>query len=223
MRIKIIKDGPYHVTGNILIKEMIITPENHQNVLVEGRILPQQESYFLCRCGKSKKAPYCDGTHGKVGFCGEETASKKPYSERITDITEGSSIKILDDDRCAYARFCHRKAGSVWELTEKDNDPFMRSEAIKAATECPAGRLEAVSLNGEKLEKIYEPEIIILQDPTQDASAGIFVKGPIVIESADGNEYEVRNRVTLCRCGESGNKPFCDATHINAGFNDSNT
>jgi CDGSH-type Zn-finger protein len=39
------------------------------------------------------------------------------------------------------------------------------------------------------------------------------VRGGITIESADGVPYEVRNRVTLCRCGRSDNKPFCDASH----------
>ena len=31
--------------------------------------------------------------------------------------------------------------------------------------------------------------------------------------SAEGKLYEVRNRVTLCRCGKSTNKPFCDSSH----------
>ena len=38
--------------------------------------------------------------------------------------------------------------------------------------------------------------------------------------SADGFEYEVRNRVTLCRCGQSQNKPFCDGTHAQTKFKD---
>jgi CDGSH-type Zn-finger protein len=41
---------------------------------------------------------------------------------------------------------------------------------------------------------------------------------PVV--SADGFEYEVRNRVTLCRCGQSQNKPFCDGTHAQTKFKD---
>ena len=39
-------------------------------------------------------------------------------------------------------------------------------------------------------------------------------EGRIPIQSADGTEYEVRNRATLCRCGRSHNKPFCDGTHL---------
>ena len=39
---------------------------------------------------------------------------------------------------------------------------------------------------------------------------------------ADGSAYEIRNRVALCRCGASGNKPFCDGSHVSSGFNDAN-
>lgn len=37
---------------------------------------------------------------------------------------------------------------------------------------------------------------------------------------ADGFRYEVRNRVILCRCGASRNKPFCDGTHAPVKFKD---
>jgi len=220
MRIKIIKDGPYHVSGGIPLKEMVITKKGKNHEYIEGQKLPQNDEYFLCRCGHSDNTPFCDGAHVKIGFKGKETASKAPYMKRVQDVTKGSTMLLLDDNRCCYARFCHRDAGSVWALTEQDNDPQKRSEAIKAATECPAGRLVQVTPEGDLIEEEYEPEIIILQDPEQGTSAGIFVKGPVVIESADGTEYEVRNRVALCRCGQSGNLPFCDASHINAGYTD---
>jgi CDGSH-type Zn-finger protein len=38
------------------------------------------------------------------------------------------------------------------------------------------------------------------------------------VVAADGTPYEVRNRVTLCRCGNSRNKPFCDGSHEDVGF-----
>ena len=36
----------------------------------------------------------------------------------------------------------------------------------------------------------------------------------------NGTEYEQRNRVTLCRCGASANKPYCDGTHVTVHFQD---
>jgi CDGSH-type Zn-finger protein len=38
------------------------------------------------------------------------------------------------------------------------------------------------------------------------------------VERADGVPLETRNRVTLCRCGQSANKPLCDGTHRTVGF-----
>jgi CDGSH-type Zn-finger protein len=45
------------------------------------------------------------------------------------------------------------------------------------------------------------------------------VKGTVKIIDADGNEFRARGKtVALCRCGQSNTKPFCDGTHVKAGF-----
>ena len=66
MNIKIIKDGPYLVTGKIALKEKIIVPNGEGYLYEDGRELPQSEQYALCRCGKSKNPPFCDGTHTHI-------------------------------------------------------------------------------------------------------------------------------------------------------------
>ncbi|MCP1103099.1 CDGSH-type Zn-finger protein [Aequitasia blattaphilus] len=220
MKIKITENGPYIVTGNIPIKEMIITPVGKHYEFREGRKLPQSEEYALCRCGKSKNAPFCDGNHEKSFFRGDETALKEKYIKRIEDAVEGDEITLLDDGRCCFARFCHTEEGDIWSVTESDGIENHKEMAIKAAKECPAGRLVMIDKEGNILEETSEPEIIIMQDPQKNSSSAIFVKGPIQIEGADGTLYEVRNRVALCRCGKSKNKPFCDATHAMIEFND---
>jgi hypothetical protein len=61
---------------------------------------------------------------------------------------------------------------------------------------------------------IITPSISVIENP-RDAICGPFwVKGGIAIESADGLAYETRNRVTLCGCGRSNRKPFCDGRHL---------
>lgn len=218
-RIKIIKDGPYAVSGNIPIAEKIIVPKGMEYEFKEDRNFPQSESYALCRCGKSKTPPFCDGTHSKINFNGEETASKEEYRYRA-EIIKGYGIDLMDDGRCAFARFCHRKNGSAWELVNKSGILKNRDEAIIAANECPADRLTAVGKDKTEYEPFYEPSIDIIQDPEKGVSGGIFVKGGIPIESSNGTMYETRNRVVLCRCGRSRNKPFCDAAHVFAGYSD---
>ncbi|WKY44289.1 CDGSH iron-sulfur domain-containing protein [Eubacteriaceae bacterium ES2] len=218
-KIIILADGPYLVQGGIRLSEKIIRKKDGSYVLEEGRTLPQRERYSLCRCGHSKNPPFCDGQHGNCAFDGQETASMDAFADRA-DKLEGPDLILLDDHRCALARFCHRKSGSAWELVKKSDDAFLKSEAIRAAVECPAGRLVAVDKNGQAYEDQAEPEIIILQDPEKKVSGGIFVKGRIEVVAASGKSYEIRERITLCRCGKSTNKPFCDAKHIREGFCD---
>jgi len=216
-KIKILKNGPYLVSENIPLYEKIIIQKGGVNEYKEGREILQAEEYALCRCGKSKNAPFCDGSHIQAGFIGTETASKEKYEDRA-ELCKGPGINLLDDNRCAFARFCHREDGNAWELTENSDKPEYRNEAVKAASGCPAGRLVAVDKTGKVIEPDYEPSIEIIQDPEQGTSGGIFVKGSIPIESSDGQLYEIRNRVALCRCGKSKNKPFCDATHVSIKF-----
>lgn len=219
IRIKIVRNGPYIISGNIPLSEKIITPKGSKYIYKDGRELPQAEQYALCRCGCSKNHPYCDGTHTKVNFEGEETASREKYVDRARTFI-GQGIDLLDDYRCAFARFCHRDDGNAWELVKNSYSPEIIREAIQAASDCPAGRLVAMDKDGNMIEPEYSPSIDVLQDPEKGVSGPLFVKGNIPIESADGTTYEIRNRLTLCRCGHSSNMPFCDASHTQYGFSD---
>jgi CDGSH-type Zn-finger protein len=218
-KIKVSENGPFIITGNVSLSEKIITPKGKCYEFKTGGNFPRAEEYNLCRCGESGNKPFCDGSHAKTRFDGTETASKTKYKDRA-ELFEGPGLDLLDDNRCAFSRFCHREIGKVWDLIEISDNEDCRKEAIKGAGECPSGRLVAVEKTGKAIEPEYDPSIDIIQDPEKGVSAGIFVKGNIPIESADGHVYEIRNRVALCRCGKSMNKPFCDATHVEINFSD---
>jgi len=219
MKIKITANGPYIVSGGVPLLEKIIEPNGNAYIYKDGRKLPQKENYALCRCGKSKNQPFCDQSHMRAKFNKAEKASRDRFIERAERIA-GPDLDLLDDGRCAYARFCHREEGTAWTLVLRSDDPACRAEAIIAAIECPAGRLEVYGKDGQLIEPELDPAVEILQDPEEEVSGPIYVKGGIPIESADGYTYEIRNRVTLCRCGKSRMMPFCDASHIAAGFSD---
>jgi CDGSH-type Zn-finger protein len=44
------------------------------------------------------------------------------------------------------------------------------------------------------------------------------VRGEFVVTNAQGNAFEKKEAVALCRCGHSGTKPFCDGSHNREGF-----
>ena len=60
----------------------------------------------------------------------------------------------------------------------------------------------------------------MVEDPALGCSGPLWVRGGVRIESENGAPYEARNRVTLCRCGESVNKPFCNGSHASMRFRD---
>ena len=214
-KIVVSKDGPYLVSGAIPLAEQIICldPDGQCHGWREGKKYPVQENYSLCRCGHSKNMPYCDGTHVDIQFDGTETATRELYMEQA-NVTTGASLTLTDaQDFCASARFCHRAIG-IWELTEQSADPAARQTAIEEAGDCPSGRLVVWYKNGKPIEPEFEPSIAVIVDSQAGIRSPLWVRGGILIESADGTPYEVRNRVTLCNCGKSANKPFCDSSHL---------
>lgn len=212
--IHIVEHGPYVVSGNLrLSKQNIVREGKHYLYEDEGEI-EHGKKFSLCRCGKTSTPPFCDGTHCKENFKGDEIASRSPYETRARRQV-GPGIDLLDDDRCAYVRFCHRDAGNIWQMVAHSDDPHIREEVIRAACDCPTGRLVAVDKETEeRIEEAYEPEIVVLDDPEQEAGGPLCVKGYIPLFGADGQPYELRNRYALCRCGRSEEMPFCDAGHL---------
>ena len=214
--IKVTKNGPYIVSGKLPLSEQIIIV-NQEGIPVEwrsGKNYPSQEKYSLCRCGESKNKPFCDGTHAKISFDGTEEANNEPYLEQAK-IIQGPALKLTDvEDLCASARFCHR-AGEIWNLIPKSDDADAKRVAIEEAGDCPSGRLVVWDKKTEEaIEPKFEKSIGLIEDPQMKCSGPIWVRGGIPIRSADGKIYEVRNRVTLCRCGKSTIKPFCDSSHF---------
>lgn len=220
MKIIVGSDGPYFVSGGVpLFRGEIVVNEAGESVAWrEVERIGCGESYALCRCGKSSNRPFCDGSHFSEGFDGTETAERAPFAE-MAACTTGPGLKLLDARKlCAEARFCDR-AGGLWNLIERCDEPETLLIVEEEAALCPSGRY--VTCDAETMEPHepeLEPSIWVIDDPQLGVGGGLWVRGGIPIESADGTPYEVRNRVTLCRCGESGNKPLCDGSHIAAKF-----
>lgn len=51
-------------------------------------------------------------------------------------------------------------------------------------------------------------------------NGSILVTGEVELVDADGNLFTTKERFSLCRCGASNNKPFCDGSHRKIGFQD---
>ncbi|MDR1327315.1 MAG: CDGSH iron-sulfur domain-containing protein [Heliobacteriaceae bacterium] len=217
--IKVTKDGPYMVYGMPEVSQkVILIDENGISVKYgNGKVFEiKSDPVALCRCGKSQNAPFCDGAHAVTGFRGTETAGFDPILYDAEKI-EGPNLDLYDNENyCAYARFCDAH-GRVWNLIGV-GQPKTDEYAIKEANACPAGRLLVFDKEGNMLEEPLPKSIAVLEDSGLEISGPLWVRGGIRVESADGQSYEVRNRQTLCRCGVSSNKPFCNGAHASLKF-----
>jgi CDGSH-type Zn-finger protein len=222
VKVVVAKNGPYLVSGNVpLAKHTIVAnAQGESESWHSAEPYPAQESYALCRCGHSGNKPFCDGTHAKVHFQGAETASRAPYREQA-QMTEGPALALTDaEPLCAFARFCDPN-GQVWNQVGHSENPEVRSTFVRQVNDCPSGRLVAWQRSrGQALENPLPVSIGVVEDPAQGVAGPLWLRGGIPVVSADGFGYEVRNRVTLCRCGASKNKPFCDGTHATIKFRD---
>lgn len=217
-KIKIMPHGPYSVPADIPLDQVLLVDDGTgatESWKVGEKYDLHTADYHLCRCGHSKNKPYCDGTHNAVGFDGSEKAPRTPYLDDAK-VYEGERLDLLDNESfCAVSRFCDADP-NVWEASvESDKDGY-REVAVKKACNCISGRLVAAEKNGAMIEPELEQGVSLIEDVAQDCKGPLWVKGGIAVEDSQGKTYEVRNRVTLCRCGNSRNMPFCDASHLNA-------
>jgi CDGSH-type Zn-finger protein len=222
IKITVTKNGPYEVTGDVPVAIQAITPnkEGFSWDWVEGKSFELKSNNCLCRCGHSEDKPYCDGSHTRVKFNGKETASRLPYAKRA-ERSDGPTMILSDaEDLCAFARFCDPE-GKIWSLIEATDNPKIHKLVIREAMHCPSGRLVLHDKKtGKQIEEPLPPSIGVVEDPALQCSGPLWVRGGITIESHDGTTYEKQNRVTLCRCGASSNKPFCDGSHASIKFQD---
>jgi CDGSH-type Zn-finger protein len=172
----------------------------------------------LCRCGGSAAKPFCDGTHRANDFDGTENAATATYDERARTY-EGTGVVMRDDRKlCEHAGFCGTRLTNVWKMMKANavDDSITRGQLMAMIERCPSGALTySLTPDSDDVEPELPQSIGVVDD------GPLFVTGDIPIERSDGQPIETRNRVTLCRCGASANKPLCDGTHKKVGFQDS--
>ena len=122
----------------------------------------------------------------------------------------------MRDDRsiCEHAGFCGNHATNVWKMIQPAiDDTIVRSQMMAMVARCPSGALTLQTIDGAEIEAELAEAIGVIDDGP--------LSSPVACRAAR-RRPAVRgaSRVTLCRCGQSANKPLCDGTHATAGFSD---
>lgn len=167
----------------------------------------------LCRCGGSANKPFCDGSHKKNGFSGVRVADG---SADKCETYAAAGITIHDNRSvCAHAGHC---TDGLAEVFKYKCEPWIDAKAgtveniIGTIRTCPSGALSYTLGDVTGADPQRQPAITV----TKDGPYAV-VGGPELMAQTFAKGVS-KEHFTLCRCGASKNKPFCDGAHWSVGF-----
>jgi CDGSH-type Zn-finger protein len=178
-----------------------------------GETIDSAASLYLCRCGASKNKPYCDGSHTAAGFSDQRLRPAPPAPREFV----GRELTIIDDTSlCAHAGECVDGAPHTFftkgaKGRESHPDASSAEQIIATIRRCPSGSL------------LYKVRGKLIDQYSTDSSVQVEKDGPLQVQQtklAGDAHPATEDHYTLCRCGASKNKPFCDGMHKSIGFSD---
>lgn len=143
-------------------------------------------------------------------------AAKPPPPTALVDgaeVVDGEKVQITFNGKlCIHARFCVTGAPKVFLANVKGPwihpDDMDAEELMAVARECPSGAIQYRRKDGGREEQPPPVNLISVRE-----SGPYAIRGDLSI-AGQPRGY----RATLCRCGASKHKPFCDGSHHDAGF-----
>ncbi len=178
-----------------------------------GETIDTDELIFLCRCGASKNKPYCDGSHEAAGFSDRRL---RPEKSSVSEFA-GKEITVVDDfSLCAHAGECVDGAPETFFTQGPDGrvshpDASPTGQVIAAIRRCPSGAL------------LYKLQGKLVHEYSTETGVRVEKDGPLHVHQVKLNgeaQPATEDHYTLCRCGASLNKPFCDGLHAKIKFRD---
>ena len=131
---------------------------------------------------------------------------------------EGNELIVRwDQKRCIHAENCVHGSPEVFDPRRRpwiDPDRLAADQVERIVMNCPTGALHYERKDGSSTEPLPRLNTVRLR-----ADGPMLVSGRIDLTFADGSRAR-ESRVALCRCGASKNKPYCDNSHVGAGFSD---
>lgn len=180
-----------------------------------GEKLETKPVMAFCRCGQSKNKPHCDGAHTREGIDGEKEAGR--VKDKVLNY-KGENITIHDNRGvCSHDGACVNHLPSVFQKGKKRwiNPDGAGAEEIMAVVKlCPSGALSYTVGDTTWTAPDREPAVKVAENGPLEITGGIILKDDMESKPQSAEHY------TLCRCGKSKNKPFCDGTHLETGFTD---
>ena len=129
------------------------------------------------------------------------------------EVVRGKQVTLrFDGTRCIHSRHCVLDRPDVFVPNVEGEwihpDRATPAEALELAHNCPSGAIQCEAADGSSMERAPTVNTVRIRE-----------NGPLAVRAAitlDGRSQGYR--LTLCRCGASAHKPYCDGSHTNIGF-----
>lgn len=181
----------------------------------DGKTIQTKPTMALCRCGASKNKPFCDGAHISVNFSAQK--SPKRTADK-TQIYEGQNISVLYNRLlCSKSSEYGRRVNQVFDTDRApwiDPDQGTVNEIVPVIRACPSGALSYQANDTPIRHEIEQDSVIAIENN------GPYHVRHVSLTVEEWGSGACQNKYSLCRCGASKNKPFCDGSHLISGFAD---
>ena len=200
MKINCLKNGPYLLDDGSVLQSRAPRPA--------GEVA-------LCRCGGSENKPFCDGSHARIGFSDRNTADRS--RDRGWPMPARRSRSSTTARSAPTPGYCTDGLKKVFRMDAEpwiDPDGAALDRDRRDDREMPLGRAELRERRRRGAAPPRPAMVTVMNDGPYAVTGGVELAGVQLGEGASSEHY------TLCRCGGSKNKPFCDGTHWHIGFKD---
>jgi CDGSH-type Zn-finger protein/uncharacterized Fe-S cluster protein YjdI len=142
-----------------------------------------------------------------------DSPHETPKNVNDVEIVEGQHLTLMfEAKRCIHARFCVTGAPNVFLANVKGAwlhpDAMDVERLADIAHACPSGAIRYARKDGRPNESAPPVNLAAIREAGPYA-----IRGDLRIDGAPAGF-----RATLCRCGASKNKPFCDSSHLDVNF-----
>ncbi|MPZ49432.1 MAG: hypothetical protein GEU75_09075 [Dehalococcoidia bacterium] len=138
--------------------------------------------------------------------------AEERYRRDVSRTYRGEGIVVLWEPKlCIHITNCIRHLPQVFNAGVRpwiDASAASAEEIAAAVESCPTGALSYERTDGAPGEQAGETTTV---EPRTNGP--LFLRGRIEVRDPSGRVLRTATRVALCRCGYSGNKPYCDLSH----------
>lgn len=137
---------------------------------------------------------------------------------KVKEYSNGEITVVWQPDKCIHSTMCFKGLPQVFDPKARpwvSIEGASSEEIMAQVKKCPSGALSFYLNEADAAEK---PEVDVERIVEVIENGPLMVYGNLKVKHHDGRVTEEHRTTAFCRCGGSGNKPYCDGSHRKNGF-----